>query len=403
MRRPMLFLLVAMATVCTADAMLLQESQFAGDVLSGRQLFVEKGCMHCHAVLGHGGKIGPDLAEASKGRSFFDTLGLLWSHSPKMIQAVEAEGAEWPKISAKEMDDLLSYLYYLNYFDKPGDFVRGEKVFRGKKCVACHAVGTLGGAVGPPLDKYGSQASPIAMVAQMWNHGPNMSVKMKELSIASPEFEGTDVSDLLAYIRGATVTSGVHHEYIAPGDPAKGRKLFTKAGCSRCHAVRGENGGKKGGGSIGPDLADVDLRRGVAELAGIMWNHGPIMWRQMRELELEIITFEAEDMAHIIAYLYFINYYSDTGDPAAGEKVFSDKGCLACHPTGGVGEGVGPDLLKSRAIRRPARFAAALWNHAPAMVKTAQAKVMPWPEFRESQMRDLHAFLVALQSKDDEE
>lgn len=392
---------VAMVAILAAGAA-LQESKFGGDVLSGRSLFVEKGCVRCHAVLGGGGKIGPDLAEVGKGKTFFDTLGLLWSHSPRMVKAAEEQGAEWPTIAPREMDDLLAYLYYLNYFDKPGDYVRGEKTFAQKGCIKCHRVGKIGGDVGPSLDPYGEQASPVAMVANMWNHGPNMALRMERLSIPKPVLEGTDVSDLLAFIRGATATSGARREYIAPGNPVKGRKLFEEAGCSHCHAVRGIGGGK-GDGSVGPDLAESDLHRGVSELAGIMWNHGPIMWDLMKRLDMEIITFEPEDMAHIIAYLYFINYYSEGGDAEAGKKVFSEKGCATCHPVGGAAGGTGPDLVKSRSIRRPARFASALWNHAPEMVKVVEKEVLPWPEFRGSEMGDLHAYLVELQEKAEEE
>ena len=391
--------LLALVTTAVAADVCLQEVQFSGDVRDGRRLFVEQGCVRCHAVLGSGGKVGPDLVEVGKGKSFFDTLGRLWSHSPEMVKATEEEGASWPEFSPKEMDDLLSYLYYLNYFDKPGDFNRGEKVFSGKGCIGCHSVGHKGGAVGPALDPLGNQASPLPLVAAMWNHGPNMALKMKELSIPKPEFQGSDVADLLAYIRGITVTSAVRREYVAPGDPGKGRGLFSEVGCNRCHSVRGEGGGE----GLGGDLAEADLQRSVSELAGIMWNHGPIMWKQMRELELEVITFKPEDMAHIIAYLYFINYYGETGDPSPGEKVFAEKGCAVCHPVGGSTEGVGPDLLKTRVLERPASFAAALWNHAPAMMRTAEEKIVAWPEFRGSEMVDLHAYLSSLQTEEEEE
>ena len=392
-------LLLAAGTLALRGERPSQEPKFLGNVLKGRRLFVEKGCVRCHSVLGSGGTIGPDLAEVGRGASFFETLGRLWSHSPGMVQALGREGIEWPTFAAGEMDDLLSYLYYLNYFDSPGDFVRGEAVFRQKGCIRCHMVGSQGGEVGPKLDPYGEQASPVAMVAAMWNHGPNMSLKMKELDVPKPEFRGSDVADLLAYFRGVTVTSGVRREYVAPGDPGEGRELFEKAGCDGCHAVRGVGGGK----GEGPDLARADLQRGVSELAGILWNHGPIVWERRKSQDLEILPFRAEEMAHLIAYLYFINYYGAEGDPAAGKGLFQAKGCANCHSTGGAAESTGPDLSKSRAIGRPAGFAAALWNHAPSMLKTAETRILPWPEFRDREMLDLYAFLVGLREADEKE
>ena len=311
-----------------------------------------------------------------------------------MVKAVEEEGSAWPRLSDAEMDDLLAYLYYLNYFDKPGDFGRGEKIFRGKGCISCHAVGEQGGEVGPTLDPYGEQASPIAMVAAMWNHGPNMSLKMKELSIPEPQFEGTDVADLLAYIRGVTVTSGSRREFVVPGNTSKGLELFGKAGCGGCHSVRGEGGDEEGDGSGAPDLGDVDLQLGVSELAGVMWNHGPIMWKRMKERDLKLVTFTPNEMSHLIAYLYFINYYSETGTPEKGKKVYEDKGCVSCHPEDGTTVGPGPELAKSEATERPVQFAAALWNHAPGMLKRSEDNAIVWPDISGAEMRDLYAYLA---------
>ena len=394
-------MLVLAAAAASQDAPGPPQGQFRGDVLQGRQVFVGKGCVRCHAVLGSGGTAGPDLGESAKGSSFLDLLGRLWSHSPQMVEAVRDAGLEWPRLNATEMDDLLSYLYYLNYFDKPGNFERGEQVYRGKGCVSCHSVGGLGGEVAPHLDAYGAMSSPVSIVAAMWNHGPNMSLKMHELSVPKPEFKGTDVADLLAYIRGVTVTADVRRgEYVKPGNPQRGQQLFKEAGCGRCHVVGGRTDGLSAG-TIGPDLARADLQHSVSELAGVMWNHGPIMWEQMKLLDLPVITLNAADMADIIAYLYFINYSQESGDPVAGQAVALDKGCSICHQVGTAGEFEGPSFITSKAIESPTAFAAALWNHAPAMVKKVESRILAWPEFRDHEMRDLHAFLVSLKTRKD--
>jgi putative heme-binding domain-containing protein len=44
------------------------------------------------------------------------------------------------------------------------------------------------------------------------------------------------------------------------GDPLKGKPVFEKADCAKCHAVRGQ------GGSLGPDLTDIGARRGPGYL-----------------------------------------------------------------------------------------------------------------------------------------
>jgi putative heme-binding domain-containing protein len=53
-----------------------------------------------------------------------------------------------------------------------------------------------------------------------------------------------------------------------PGDPAKGKALYAKSDCSKCHAVKGQ------GGALGPDLTDVGARRGVAHLRRVLLDPG---------------------------------------------------------------------------------------------------------------------------------
>ncbi len=45
-----------------------------------------------------------------------------------------------------------------------------------------------------------------------------------------------------------------------PGDAERGRAVYESHGCSSCHIIRGE------GGSLGPELSEVGLRRGAAHL-----------------------------------------------------------------------------------------------------------------------------------------
>jgi putative heme-binding domain-containing protein len=53
-----------------------------------------------------------------------------------------------------------------------------------------------------------------------------------------------------------------------PGDAAKGKTLYTKSDCSRCHSVKGQ------GGTLGPDLTEVGARRGAAHLRRVVLDPG---------------------------------------------------------------------------------------------------------------------------------
>ena len=364
----------------------------SGDPLRGRGVFVRKGCVRCHAVLGSGGRLGPELGEAGKGRSFYELVGLLWGHSPPMMESMRTKGIAWPEFDESEMADLVAYLYYLNYFDEPGDFLRGEALFAEKGCAKCHEVGGAGGSVGPRLDDYGRFLSPIGMASAMWNHGPGMLSKMEELGIPRPRFEGQEMAHVLAYIRGAAITRDPTREYLLPGDPKKGEGIFAEKGCAACHSLGA------GQDSPAPDLTRSNLQRSVSEVAGIMWNHGPLMWERMREMGRAVPIFAPDEMSHLTAYLFFIRYFEREGDAGRGRGLFAEKQCAQCHGAaqGEVSAGPGPNLAGSRAVSSPHRLAAAFWNHAPIMEEAMRGEVLRWPTFRGDEVRDLVAFLRTL-------
>ena len=79
--------------------------------------------------------------------------------------------------------------------DEPGDPKRGERLFTGKGCAACHR------AAAPELAQWQRYASPILWAEVMWRHGPDMEERMARLGRPWPRFTGTEMADLVAYIR----------------------------------------------------------------------------------------------------------------------------------------------------------------------------------------------------------
>ncbi len=53
-----------------------------------------------------------------------------------------------------------------------------------------------------------------------------------------------------------------------PGDSERGRAVYEKQGCSSCHIIHGE------GGSLGPELSEVGMRRGPPHLRESIVNPG---------------------------------------------------------------------------------------------------------------------------------
>jgi cytochrome c2 len=298
-----------------------------------------------------------------------------------------------PTFTSAEMASLINFLLYLMYLDEPGDLRVGERLFREKSCVRCHALGGAGGNVGPPLDGYQRYLSPLFMAQAMWNHAPRMTEKMQTLGIERPVFKGREMPDLLSYIRQASKSSTATPVYLAPGNPQRGQQLFAEKGCIRCHAIRGA------GGNVGPDLGRQPLRRNLTEVAGLMWNHEPHMRQKTQELDLPLPRFAEQEMADVIAYLYFIGLQGEPGDAMRGRQAFERLRCGACHAVGGVGGHIGPDLAQSQAVRHPIELATAMWNHGAIMAQWVRERQLPWPTLRGNDVDDLQKYLLSVQPR----
>jgi mono/diheme cytochrome c family protein len=93
--------------------------------------------------------------------------------------------------------------------------------------------------------------------------------------------------------------------------------------------------------------------------------------------------------------------YAIWGNPDEGRKVYAAKGCGRCHAINGVGPTIGPDL--GRPPERPqtiTQLAGAMWNHAPEMRELARDRGVQWTAFKESELRDLIAYLYFLRMLD---
>lgn len=356
-----------------------------GDPGRGQSLFVAKGCAQCHAVRGTGGRIGPDLGRTAVKGSFFELAAGMWNHSEVMVRKMEESKITRPTFKENELGDLIAFLYFLNYFDEPGDPKVGKVLFAQKHCIQCHRIGREGGTAGPPLDRLPRGTAPLRIAQDLWNHGPVMVPAIRRMGMDVPQFEGSEIVDLFGYLRsqGQRETA---REFRSAGDPKRGKAVFASKGCARCHAIFGR------GAAIGPDLGKAELRGSVTQLAGRMWNHWPAMAEAMGTLGMAPPTFHEEEMADLFAYLFLSRYDGRPGDIARGQAAYRQKGCESCH--GQFREGhVGVALNAFAAGEPQESVLQRMWNHAPQMGKKMSAYGVPWPRFEPDEMVNLFAFL----------
>lgn len=169
-----------------------------GDVDNGHALFSSKGCVKCHSVLGKGGKEAPDLGRAISRSNVTIITTRMWNHAAEMREKFREKKLEWPRFSDTEMNDLIVYLFSLQYDDGPGDPAEGEKVFTRERCVECH-FGT--DAEKKKILKDTRAVGSVQFATILWNHIPAMEAAMITRGVDWPAMTGEQMRDVLAYLQ----------------------------------------------------------------------------------------------------------------------------------------------------------------------------------------------------------
>jgi len=367
------------------------------DPSKGARLFANKGCARCHALRGEGGKIGPDFGRIDLGDTQLELASKLLNHIPSMNAGMERARVIRPILTGEEFTDISAYLYFLRFFDEPGNGERGRYLFNEKGCNKCHPLSGKGAEGEPGLDQFPQNISPVFLGQMIWNHGPVMIARMVNLGIKWPVFEGREMIDLLEYIRinakGAKETA-----FITPGNPREGKQVFISKGCIKCHAIRGEGG--KGGEDLGKRAKT--LYTTLTQIASMMWNKGPTVLAKMAQTQSGIPQFTPKEMADLMAYLYFLHFIDEPGNPAKGKRVFSEAGCTKCHGLNGdgkQGEWKTIDLSKYQKTTNPMDIVAGIWSHGVEIEKAMREKKAPWPRFKKGELSDLLEFIRSPKKK----
>jgi len=340
-----------------------------GDVKEGWRVFMTKKCGTCHSIWGEGRTAGPDLGTLPASYvSQSQLAALMWNHLPEMWGRMSAKRIPLERIDKKEMSDLFAFLYFIRYMDEPGHPSKGKGLVEAKSCNRCHAQ--------DDFNRWGRYVNPIVWAQMMWNHAPQMAQAMKDRQVPKVEFEGSEMVDLIAYVRG--LNPKAEKVYLSPGDPEAGARLFSTKECLKCHTP---------GGNL--DLTRrKNFPRTLAQLAGLMWNHSYEMWRRMEEKGIHRPALSPQEMADIIAYLFSTRYFDAPGDPGRGKALFLKKRCDLCH-----GKGKVPDLSNLRGQISPILMAQTMWNHGPQMLEEMRKIKVPWQKIDETDMVDLMAYL----------
>ncbi len=128
--------------------------QLSPEEMAGIAYFRQENCISCHALNGHGSKVGPDLTAASIHKD------AAWMIAHFKRPSTMRPGSSMPPIqlSDAELNSLAAFLLKLNpnnagVLENAPDFaVQGALVYQANHCGTCHMVNNVGMKIGPPLN-----------------------------------------------------------------------------------------------------------------------------------------------------------------------------------------------------------------------------------------------------------
>jgi mono/diheme cytochrome c family protein len=283
-----------------------------GVAADGRDVFEREGCSACHAIGGGEANVGPDLAELSRFASPLSVAQQIWNHGPSMFESMRRMNVEPPLFEQGELADLSAYIRQRAgpqprqpLLTTPGNPNRGDELFVSKGCSTCHGRDARGGSGGPNLTRFELRRPAEAIASTMWNHGLAMSDAMTQRGLAWPQFEGSELADLAAFLYFLRFND-------PPGDPGRGAEVFVNRSCSACHPLSEGQGGDL----PGPVLAGSTAASSSANLVSAMWNHAPLMKEAILRHDLPWPELSGADLRDLQAYLVRLDARS-AGDIAA--------------------------------------------------------------------------------------
>ena len=252
------------------------------------------------------------------------------------------------------------------------DAAHGRELFQSRGCVECHKLNGRGGSAAPDLGKIVDRGfTPAMLAATMWNHAPVMWSSMRARNVSPAPLSEQDAADLFAAFYAA-------HYFDIPGDAARGKAVFSRAACARCHGIESSPV------AAAPPVRNWNALSDSVSLVANMWNHAARMKAELEKDRIAWPKLTGADVADLLVYLRNqptvprseTSFSIAPGD--TGQKLFVDKGCGACHISG---------ELKTRNMSLD-ELAASLWNHADRL------KVRP--EFDRGEMSALLGYVWTL-------
>jgi len=212
------------------------------------------------------------------------------------------------------------------------ELARGQQVFQESGCLGCHKLGGSGGVIGPALDKTGARHSPEWLKQHFLAPGsvtPGSAMPPQRFS--DPDLEA--ITLFMLSQTGETAPGYYASMKVIPS-AGVGQRLFEQKGCIGCHSIAGK------GGTIGPALDDVGLRRSpewmiqhFREPKAV--SPGTVMPQfGFTEDEARALT---DFLVHLREQKVTMSLPTAMTPAERGHEVYRKYGCAGCHGSDGKG------------------------------------------------------------------
>lgn len=273
-----------------------------GSVFRGEKLLKSMNCLDCHKIAGKGGSVGPDLSEHEEYISPVSLIESMWNHGPEMRELFESNNIERKNFVRDDFVDLTAAIKsYQSKTEtvppgafKMGDYESGKILINEKGCTNCHN-GKTDDAIAPAFSSMQFDFTVIEFAGRLWNHGPGMWDAMEKNNIEVPEFQRSELCDIVTYIYKSKLED-------QPGNENNGYKLLVDKNCMKCHSINGV-----GGHVAKRDFAHFEGLHSPVSLISKMWNHAPNIHEKMEEMKIDWPKLNSRDMADLYAYFIELN------------------------------------------------------------------------------------------------
>lgn len=261
----------------------------SGDADRGRRVFAAKECHRCHGLVRvDAGAIAPAVPDWPALTDPVRLLEAMWNHGDLMEEETSAMRRPWPELTARELADLLTYVY--NLPDLPprlgrlalGSADAGMRLFDDLGCIRCHSILERDPDLIPLVQPSGSARTITDLAVAMWNHRPVMQEWAAETGMEIPELQPGQMGQLLSYL--------IEEAYLErPGNEKRGMRVYEAKGCAGCH-----------------DGAEASLptrQWRSMDLVAAVWRHGPNMRERLAAEGMRWPALTEADVADVTAWL----------------------------------------------------------------------------------------------------